>query len=138
MNKGAFFGFLIVVLVLSAAIDLYVAVDTLFLWEHSGSLKWNIFNPDGSQMIAITAGLYSLFVFALTAYVIHGLLNGKDWLLGLCFLLGWYFLAASVVFGLNADLGRKFQVDFFVNLVRGGLLLFAARNVRGSRLRADA
>ena len=116
----------IVVLFLSSLITLFSILDTFFLWTDSAQLRWDISNPDASRMLAFSSAMGSVFILVFGIFLIHQILKKKD-VLHFVRLLGWYFLLAGVAFGLLSGMGRQFQMDFFVNVARGFLLIVSLR-----------
>ncbi len=98
--------FLIVVLSLSAILSLLTFLNALLL--------------DGVGGLTIPFGIYSLLTFAATLGMMYGLWREKNVVPPITF-LAWFFIVVGAFFGL-LDIERL-KMEFYINIVRGGLLL---------------
>lgn len=108
---------LILVLVLSAAVNGYVFIESVFRWN-SGYAHFGLSSPVDSEPYAFIAGMDSLLIILLSLYIIYLLAKDESEAIKWAFLLSAYFFIAAILYILKIGDFKELVTWMIINFVR--------------------
>jgi len=108
---------LVLVVVLSAAVNGYVFVESVFNWNN-GYNNFGLSSPVESEAYAFIAGMDSLFIILISLYIVYLLFNEESEAARWSYLLSAYFFIAALIYIFKVGEIPELVTWMIINFVR--------------------